>query len=238
MKSDIFTNSHIYLIPVQLADGVTETIPAYVLDAVKKCEVFFVENVRSARRFLKSIWKEMVIDDYEFIAIHKAENEVISNFNTCIKNNKVIGILSEAGCPGIADPGQILIARAQVLNAKVIPLVGPSSILLSLMASGLNGQSFRFHGYLPIDSIARKRALSAMETDIVKNSEAQIFIETPYRNNQLIADILSTVKDGVKLCIAANITDASESILTKTVGEWKKREYNYHKQTVIMLLGN
>lgn len=238
MKSDTTTNSQIYLVPVQLADGVTETIPAYVLDAVKKCEVFFVENVRSARRFLKSIWKEMVIDDYEFIAIHKAENEVISNFTNCIKNNKVIGILSEAGCPGIADPGQILIARAQALNAKVIPLVGPSSILLSLMASGLNGQSFRFHGYLPIDSIARKKALSAMETDIVKTNEAQIFIETPYRNNQLIADILASLKDSVKLCIAANITDVSESILTKTVGEWKKREYNYHKQTVIMLLGN
>lgn len=240
MKPDnaIVSDSRVYLIPVQLAEGVTETIPAYVLDAVKKCEVFFVENIRSARRFLKSIWKEMVIDDYEFIAIHKAENEVISNFSNCIKNNKIIGILSEAGCPGIADPGQILIAKAQALGVKVVPLVGPSSILLSLMASGLNGQSFRFHGYLPIDSNARKRALSAMETDIVKSSEAQIFIETPYRNNQLIADILVSVKDHIKLCIAANITDASESIITRTVGEWKKREYNYHKQTVIMLLGN
>src|SRR5689334_23215644 len=151
------SQSNIYLVPSVLAESATETIPAYVKDAVGLCQVFFVENERTARRFLKSIWKEMVIDNYTWVLIDKA-NKVATHtaFNKYLKENKTIGIISEAGCPGIADPGQLLTDAAHAAGATVKPLVGPSSILLALMASGMNGQQFQFIGYLPIDSLQRK----------------------------------------------------------------------------------
>ena len=149
----------IYLIPTVLHDDekALQALPLYIVDAVKDCTVFFAENEKTARRFFKKIWKQMVIDDYEWHAIHKAEDAVKSIFVQRIKEGKNIGIISEAGCPGIADPGQILIEAAQQLNATIQPLVGPSSILLALMASGMNGQSFQFVGYLPIDAGERKK---------------------------------------------------------------------------------
>ncbi len=147
----------VFLIPAFLHSEAPETIPLYVLDWVKKCQVFFVENERSGRRYLKSIWRQMVIDEYEWVVIHKAEEQVQQQFITILKQGRNIGIISEAGCPGIADPGQLLIAAAQSINAIVKPLVGPSSILLALMASGMNGQQFQFVGYLPIDNAERKK---------------------------------------------------------------------------------
>src|SRR5690606_30082039 len=150
-------NGTVYLIPSAIDDRAVATIPAYIVDAVKTCSIFFVENERTARRFLKSIWKEMAIDDYEWHSIHKAEQTVRSIFTAALRNNQTIGIISEAGCPGIADPGQILVAAAQLAGAWVKPLVGPSSIILALMASGMNGQHFRFAGYLPIDNTARTK---------------------------------------------------------------------------------
>ncbi len=145
----------IYLIPSFLAEDAVESIPAYIITAVKNCQVIFAENERTARRFLKSICKEIVIDDFEWYAIHKAEHEQIKNFREKIKEGKNIAIISEAGCPGIADPGQILVHEAQKMNEIIKPLVGPNSILLALMASGLNGQHFSFIGYLPIDQNER-----------------------------------------------------------------------------------
>src|SRR6478736_10401897 len=146
--------ANIYLIPVVLHDDekALPSIPAYIIDAVKKCSVLYVENERTARRFLKKIWKEINIDAYEWYTIHKAEEQVLQNFQKDLSQQKTIGIMSEAGCPGIADPGQILIGIAQQANAKVIPLVGPNSILLALMGSGMNGQHFQFVGYLPVDA--------------------------------------------------------------------------------------
>ena len=226
----------LYLIPTVLYDDAFETIPPYIIAAVQDCQVFFVENEKTARRFLKKLWKEMVIDDYQWVAIHKAEQEVKKQFLQLLHSGKNIGIISEAGCPGIADPGQILVEAAQLANIHVKPFVGPNSILLALMASGMNGQSFRFHGYLPIDSLERKKKIRELEADSFKNQCTQIFIETPYRNNSLIRDIMQTCKDQTRVCIAVDITAGSETIRTKSVKEWKENEEDIHKRLAIFLL--
>lgn len=229
----------IYLIPTVLQDDDTalQALPAYITEAIKACSVFYVENEKTARRFLKRIWKEMVIDNYQWHTIHKAETDVLPAFAKDIKEGKTIGIISEAGCPGIADPGQVLVEAAQQQGAIIKPLVGPSSILLALMASGMNGQSFQFVGYLPIDGSERKKAIKEMEEYSRKKNCTQIFIETPYRNNQLIADILSTCKNETRFCIAVDITSSQESITTKTIAAWKKEQApGIHKRPAIFLL--
>jgi 16S rRNA (cytidine1402-2'-O)-methyltransferase len=180
--------------------------------------------------------KDIVIDDYEWFTIHKAEPGLISTFKQKIKDGKNIAIISEAGCPGIADPGQVLIAAAQELNAAVKPLVGPSSILLALMASGMNGQQFEFVGYLPIENLERSKAITAMENISQKKNSTQLFIETPYRNNQMLETLLKTCKPSTRLCIAADLTSADEYIKTKTIAEWKKEKTDFHKKPVIFLL--
>jgi len=230
--------AEIYLVPIVLHDDETalQCIPAYIIDALKKCSVFYVENERTARRFIKKIWKEINIDAYEWHTIHKAENEVLENFKKDIKQLKTIGIMSEAGCPGVADPGQILVNVAQQNNSKVIPLVGPNSIILALMASGMNGQCFQFVGYLPVDAHERKMKIIELENESVKKNCTQIFIETPYRNNQLLNDILNTAKPETQLCIAVDITALTESILTKKIKEWKKETLNLHKRPAIFLM--
>ncbi len=230
------TRAKVYLIPTVLADNALQTIPQYVLNAIKDCATFFVENDKTTRRYFKQLWREMVIDDYEWHIIHKAENEVKIHFANAIKQGKTIGIVSEAGCPCIADPGQILIDVAQQMNAKVVPLVGPSSILLALMASGLNGQSFQFNGYLPIDSMERKKKIKELELYSAKQNCTQIFIETPYRNNQLLNDILQSCKAETKLCVAVDITASEENITTKTVEQWKNMQVDFHKRQVIFLI--
>jgi 16S rRNA (cytidine1402-2'-O)-methyltransferase len=228
--------SVVYLIPCVLEESATQTIPPYIIDAVKDCQVIFAENERTARRFLKSICKDIVIDDYEWFTIHKAEAELISTFKEKITAGKNIAIISEAGCPGIADPGQILIGAAQEMNATIKPLVGPSSILLALMASGMNGQQFEFVGYLPIDNLERNKAITALEISSQKKNSTQIFIETPYRNNQLIETLLKTCKPATKLCIAAELTGPNEFIKTKSIAGWKKEKTGFHKKPVIFLL--
>ncbi len=226
----------IYLIPSVLDETATNTIPPYIINAVKDCQVIFAENERTARRFLKSICKEIVIDDYEWFTIHKAEEEQKKSFRQKIKENKNIAIISEAGCPGIADPGQILIELAQQMNVTVKPLVGPSSLLLALMASGMNGQQFEFVGYLPIDNFERIKAIKELELTSQKKHSSIIFIETPYRNNQLIETILKTCKPTTKICIAAELTGANEYVKTKTVADWKNEKTDFHKKPVIFLL--
>ncbi len=228
--------STIYLVPSVLDEAAVETIPSYIIDAVKKCSVIFAENERTARRFLKSICKEIVIDNYEWFTIHKAEEELISTFKQKIKEEKNIAIISEAGCPGVADPGQILIAAAQQMNAIIKPLVGPSSILLALMASGMNGQQFEFVGYLPIDNNEKIKRIKELEASSEKNNSTKIFIETPYRNNQLIETILKTCKPSTRFCIASELTSANEYIKTKKVAEWQKEKTDFHKKPVIFLL--
>jgi 16S rRNA (cytidine1402-2'-O)-methyltransferase len=229
-------NACVYLVPSVLAEDALATIPAYIIDAVKDCSVIFAENERTTRRFLKSICKEIVIDDYEWFTIHKAEEEQVNTFKQKIKEGKNIAIVSEAGCPGIADPGQVLIGVAQQLNVTIKPLVGPSSILLALMASGMNGQQFEFVGYLPIDNGERMKVIKELEISSQKNKSTKIFIETPYRNNQLLETLLKTCKPTTQLCIAAEITGANEYIKTKTVADWKKEKTDFHKKPVIFLL--
>jgi 16S rRNA (cytidine1402-2'-O)-methyltransferase len=226
----------LYLIPSLLDENAAATIPAYIIDAVKNCQVFFVENERSARRYLKQLWKEMVIDDYEWFTIHKAEAQVLSQFKHKLEEGKNIAIISEAGCPGIADPGQILVGAAQEMNVDIKPLVGPSAILLALMASGMNGQQFRFVGYLPIDNQQRTKAIRDLEAFSEKTDCTQIFIETPYRNNQLIETLLKTCKPSTRLCIGVDITGPSEWIKTKSIAEWKKQKVDVHKRPAIFLL--
>jgi 16S rRNA (cytidine1402-2'-O)-methyltransferase len=216
------TGPALYLIPCFLDPQSLAPLPAYLLDAVKACQVFFVENERSARRYLKTLWKEMVIDDYEWYPIHKAEEEVKTIFRQKLKEGKTIGLISEAGCPGIADPGQLLTEAAHQAGVPVRPLVGPSSILLALMASGLNGQQFRFVGYLPVDIAGRAKSLKDLEAESQRLNSTQIFIETPYRNNQLLETLLATCRPTTRLCIAANLTSPSEYIRTQTVAQWKQ----------------
>lgn len=226
----------VYLIPTFLHEDALEVLPAYLLDVVKNCSVFFVENEKSARRYLKKLWREMVIDDQQWFAIHKAETEVQQAFKQLLLQGKNIAIISDAGCPGVADPGQILVNVAQQNGAVVKPLVGPSSILLALMASGMNGQQFQFNGYLPIDNLDRKNAIKTLENYSAKNNCTQIFIETPYRNNQLIKELLAACKDTTQLCIAVDITAPSEFIKTKTIAQWKRETVDIHKRLAIFLL--
>jgi 16S rRNA (cytidine1402-2'-O)-methyltransferase len=226
----------VYLIPTVLHEDAVDSIPPYVIEQAKLCDAFFVENEKTARRYLKKYWREMIIDNYQWRAIHKAEHDVVSEFLQLLSQGKNIGIISEAGCPGVADPGQILVAAAQEKGYQVCPLVGPNSILLALMASGMNGQSFCFNGYLPIDSLEKKKAIAQLEQESQKRNCTQLFIETPYRNNQLIKDLLQHCHPQTKICIAVDITAPNEWIKTKTVAQWKQENIDIHKRLAIFLL--
>ena len=226
----------VYLIPTVLSEGVTECLPAYLLDAVKNCNVFFVENERTARRYLKLLWREMVIDDYEWFTMREVSNEVSAAFLQKLKEEKTIGIISEAGCPGVADPGQALVQLAQQKNVIVKPLVGPNSILLALMASGMNGQSFQFVGYLPIDTAQRAKTIKSLETESKQKACTQIFIETPYRNNQMLETLVKSCHPQTQICVAADLTGSNEFIQTKTAQQWKGNLPQLHKRPVIFLL--
>ena len=225
----------VYLIPSLLHEEGMRSIPSYLTDIVKQCTVLFVENERTSRRFLKKLDKEIVIDNYEWFTMTNDDPNTDS-FRKKIKEEKTIGIISEAGCPGIADPGQQLVAIAQELNIEVKPLVGPNSILLALMASGMNGQQFKFAGYLPIKNPERNNAIKELESESAKRNCTQIFIETPYRNNQLMEALLLICQPLTKLCIAVDLTGPTEFIKTKTVGEWRKSKPDIHKRPAIFLL--
>jgi 16S rRNA (cytidine1402-2'-O)-methyltransferase len=225
----------VYLIPSLLAEEGLDAVPLYIVDAIKSCQVFFVENERTTRRYFKQVWKEMVIDEYEWVNMADAA-QISATFKQQLKENKNIGIISEAGCPGVADPGQALIAIAQEMNVEVKPLVGPNSILLALMASGMNGQQFQFVGYLPIDNQQRIKAIKDLEAESTKKKCTQIFIETPYRNNQMIEALLKTCNTKTKLCIAVDITGKKEWIKTKSIADWQNSKPDIHKRPAIFLI--
>jgi len=228
----------VYLIPSFLDENNLQTIPPYVVDGIKECQAFFVENERSARRYFKQLWKEMVIDSYEWYVMDKqADTALLAvSLQKLLQRGMTIGIVSEAGCPGIADPGQVLVETAHRMGATVKPFVGPSSILLALMASGMNGQCFQFTGYLPIDNAARIKALKDLENESAKKKCTQIFIETPYRNNQLVETIVKMCHPNTRLCIAVDITGPGELIQTRTVADWKKNMPDIHKRPAIFCL--
>lgn len=225
----------VYLIPSLLHENGLQSIPPYITGVVKQCQALFVENERTARRYLKTLAKEIVIDDYEWYTMSD-DNETISSFRKKIKEGKTIGIISEAGCPGIADPGQQLVAISHELDIEVKPLVGPNSILLALMASGMNGQQFKFNGYLPIQNPERNKSIKELESESAKKKCTQIFIETPYRNNQLIDALLTNCQPSTEICIAVDITSDKEFIKTRSVTEWKKNKPDIHKRPAIFLL--
>ena len=228
----------LYLIPVPLSDVATDTVlPAANTAIVRHIKHFIVENVRSARRFLKKCDREIDIDSLTFFTLNgHTPAEEIASFLEPLKQGCPMGVISEAGCPAIADPGADVVAIAQRHGIKVVPLVGPSSILMSLMASGFNGQSFAFHGYLPIDSAERARKFKQMENDIARADQTQIFIETPYRNNKLLEEMARVLPRNLRLCVASDITGAAESIITRNVKEWASAKYDYDKVPTIFLL--
>ena len=227
----------VLLLPMLLHEDGWEALPKDVVLWIQSCDAFFVENEKTTRRYFKKIWKEMVIDDYQWYPIHQVEATQVDAFVQLLKSGKTIGIVSEAGCAGIADPGQILVGAAQKLGAIVKPYMGPSSILLSLMASGFNGQGFTFNGYLPIDAAERKKKILQLEQIVHSNSIAQLFIETPYRNNQLLESILQTCHPNTQLCIGVDITGPTESIKTATLQYWKNNKPELHKRLAIFILG-
>lgn len=227
----------LYLIPVMLSDEpLDKVLPSYNIDIIRGIKHFIVENIRSARRFLKKCDKSIDIDTLTFYTLDEhTRPEEMTDYLAALIDGQPMGMISEAGCPAIADPGADVVAMAQRRGLKVIPLVGPSSILLSLMASGFNGQSFAFQGYLPIEPAKRHKKLHEMERNI-DAGQTQIFIETPYRNNKLIAELCDTVRRDLRLCVACDITGENESIKTLDIKDWKKAQYNYDKRPAIFLL--
>ena len=225
----------VYLIPSLLHEEGLRSIPSYITEIVKQCQVLFVENERTARRYLKTLAKEIVIDNYEWFTM-AVDDDTAKTFRKKINEGKIIGIISEAGCPGIADPGQQLTEIAHEMNVEVKPLVGPNSILLALMASGMNGQQFRFNGYLPIQNPERNKAIKELEAESARKNCTQIFIETPYRNNQLLDALLNICQPSTKICLAADLTSDKEFIKTRSVADWKNNKPDIHKRPAIFLL--
>lgn len=213
----------LYLIPCTLGDtSVEKVLPAYNHDIMVGIKHFIVENIRSARRFLKKVDRDINIDELTFYELNKhVSPKIIESYLKPLQEGYPMGVISEAGCPAVADPGADVVAIAQRKRLKVVPLVGPSSIILSVMASGFNGQSFAFHGYLPIDGNERSKMLKHLETRAYAEHQTQLFIETPYRNLKMFADILRSCRPQTKLCVAANLTCEGEYVVTRTVAEWK-----------------
>lgn len=228
----------LYLVPTPLGDTpVEQVIPSYNLQLLQQIDVFIVEELRTARRFLR---KAGYMKDFETVTFHTLNehtqpDEVFSYLDPT-KTGKSIGLFSEAGCPAIADPGAMVVKLAHETGVKVVPLTGPSSIFLALMASGFNGQLFTFHGYLPVKGPERKIKIKELERLAQKEAHAQIFIETPYRNKQMIESLLETCNSNTMLCMASNITMPDESIITKSISEWRKKTIDPGKKPMVFII--
>jgi 16S rRNA (cytidine1402-2'-O)-methyltransferase len=213
--------------------------PTLNLRLLEELKYLVVENEKTARRFIRSTGNKRDFDQLELILLDKrTKRDEISRPIELLIQGEDVGIMSEAGCPGVADPGQILMAEAHLYNIKVQPLIGPSSILLGLMASGLNGQGFTFNGYLPIDKKERIKKLRDLDSMVSRSGFTQIFMETPYRNQHLYDDILKTCNSRHKLCVAVDITLEAEQIKTLAIAEWKAEKINLHKRPCMFLLGS
>lgn len=228
----------LFLIPVTLGDTEhSRVLPAYNLEVIRNLKYFIVENVRSARRFLKKADPAIVIDNLTFYELNKHTSpDQVSTYLSPLAKGESVGIISEAGCPAIADPGADVVAIAQRKHYRVVPLIGPSSIILSVMASGFNGQSFAFHGYLPIDAAERNQTIKRLEARVYSENQTQLFIETPYRNQKLAEELVKLCRPTTKLCIASNITCADEFIQTRPVKEWAGKLPDLAKKPTIFLI--
>lgn len=229
----------LYLIPTLLADDTAgQVLPPHIWDVIEKTDAYFVENVRSARRFISGLKTTRVIDDTTFFDLDKdtPPADTRRQIQELTERKRSAGVLSEAGCPGVADPGAVLVGMAHALGWRVEPLVGPSSILLALMASGLNGQSFVFHGYLPIEKTDRARAIRFLEKEAHGRGQTQIFMETPYRNDALFADVLANCEPQTRLCVACNLTAPDAFVRTLSIREWKGQTPDLRKKPTVFLL--
>ena len=229
----------LYLIPVTLGEtSLNHVIPEFNNSIINEIDIYIVENIKTARRFLKKAGIIKAIDELTFFELNKRTHETeIATFIKPLLEGKNVGVLSEAGCPGVADPGADAVAIAQEKGIKVVPLIGPSSILLALMASGFNGQSFCFNGYLPKDQKDRVRKIKDLERVARTLNQTQLFIETPYRNKNVLEDLLKNCLPNTKVCIAVAITMQSEQILTKTIEDWRKSKIDLHKRPCLFLIG-
>lgn len=230
-------NGTLYLIPVPLAEEAAhKTFTPYLVDTINQIDTYIVENSKTARRFLKEAGlqtpqKDLIVHDYG-----KHNRTDLGQFFNELVAGKDVGLMSEAGCPGVADPGADIVAEAHKRGIKVVPLVGPSSILLALMASGFNGQSFAFWGYLPIDKEQRTKRIKDLDLSASRYKQTQIFIETPFRNNQLFEEILKSCKPATQICVASNLTADDEFIKTQSVYNWRKETIDLHKKPTIFLM--
>ena len=227
------------LIPTTLGelDTVDKVLPNYNLEVTHKIRVFIVEQIRTARRFLRKINHPVAIDNMIFYELNKhTDQNQIHKYLKAIKEGESVGLISEAGTPCVADPGSAIVKIAHQEDIDIIPLVGPNSILLALMASGFNGQNFAFHGYLPVDKSERARNITQLESNVVKLKQTQIFIETPYRNMQIFETILKTCNNSTLLCVASSISLEDQYIKTKSIQQWKKEKVDLHKKPTIFLL--
>jgi 16S rRNA (cytidine1402-2'-O)-methyltransferase len=227
----------VYLIPTVLSPDTLHTIPPYVTAAIQRITVFFVENERTARRYMRALDRTINIDGMQLLLMDSHNPPDITLAKKTLLAGQDIGVISEAGCPAIADPGHLVVKAAHSIEAPVIPMVGPNSIILALMASGMNGQNFQFVGYLPVKPAERMKAIVDLEVQANKKKQTQIFIETPYRNNYILKDILASCKDNTLLCVAADITGAEEYIHTRTIKAWKQTTLpELNKKPAIFLL--
>lgn len=235
------TDAALYLIPVELGDTPQERVlPAYNRDVILGIRHFIVEEVRSARRFLKRVDRDIDINALSFYPMGKhADAARFVQYLRPLEAGESMGVISEAGCPAVADPGADVVAIAQRKGLKVVPLVGPSSMMMAVMASGLNGQSFAFNGYLPIDPADRVKRLKQLEVRAVQEHQTQLFIETPYRNAKLFETLCQTLRPQTRLCIAAGITTAAEWIRTHTIADWHRHPLpDLSKTPAIFLFGS
>lgn len=229
----------LYLIPVELSGGPLDSVlPAGNLRIVRGLRHFVVENLRSARRFLRRWDREFPIDECEFHELNTHTDRAgVSAWLDPLRHGVPMGLMSDAGCPAVADPGSDIVAIAQREGLKVVPLVGPSSVLMSLMASGFNGQGFAFNGYLPVDAPARAARIAELERMALRTGQTQIFIETPYRNNRMVQTLAESLRPDTLLCVAADITDPDrEEIVTRPAKEWRNARYDYDKRPAIFLI--
>jgi len=231
--------SKLYLIPAPLGENdLSYIFPAFNIHIINEIDVYIVEELRTARRFLRKLGIKKSIDTLTFHLLNEHTQGADLNFylEACLQG-KNIGLMSEAGTPCVADPGNIVVAKAHQLNIEVVPLIGPNSILLSLMASGFNGQHFAFNGYLPVERDKREKCIRNLETVMLKSCQTQIFMETPYRNNHVLDSLLSVCNANTQLCIAVNVATEEEYIKTQSIAKWRKHRPDLHKKATIFLLG-
>lgn len=229
----------LYLIPSPLGERDFSCIfPSLNLEIINEIDTYIVEDLRTGRRFLKKMGIQKAIDDLEFFLLNEHTQGVdLNEYLKCCEEGKNVGLMSDAGTPCIADPGNVVVAKAHQLGIEVIPLIGPNSIVLALMASGFNGQNFTFNGYLPVEQDRREEELKFLESRVIKHNQTQLFIETPYRNNHLFQSILRVCQPNTRLCIACNMTTEEQYVKSQSVARWRKENIDLHKKPVVFVLG-